>query len=364
MAAPAARKAPERKAPEPGRPLVASDAGDTTQPDNAPKIGSPVTPETPAGGPGRLDPEPPRPIAPSPRAERRTNPWLWIGLAVVVGLVGSVAVAALLLHEKPQDLAIKDPTATATPGDSAANGQKIAQRVDGAPTPAEPAPQASLTPTPTPTPPSPAPTPAAELTPAATPSPSPAPSATQTPVQAAIPVAARAAMLVADGADTQKPTVSVGSVVWSPAPAIPGQPGSVGVKADIDIPDLRMHASMVLRKNVDPGLPASHTIDFRVSFDPGSPIKGVKDIALPLMRRDDPPAADALLGVRVKINDGYYLVGLNRADADVARNVDEIGTRGWFDFPMQLSDDRIAKLTFEKSTDGDRIVADALAAWK
>jgi len=153
-------------------------------------------------------------------------------------------------------------------------------------------------------------------------------------------------------------------VVWSMVPANPGQPGSVGVKADIDVPDLKLHASMILRKNVDTGLPASHTIDLRVTFDAGSPIKGVKDIALPLMRRDDPPAADALLGVRVKINDSYFLIGLNRADADVARNVDEIATRGWFDFPMQLSDDRIAKLTFEKGPEGDKAVADALAAWK
>jgi hypothetical protein len=147
-----------------------------------------------------------------------------------------------------------------------------------------------------------------------------------------------------------------------PAPA--GQPAGIGVKADIDIPDLKMHASMILRKNFDASLPASHTIDLRLTFDPGSPIKGVKDIALPLMRRDDPPATDALSGVRVKISDNYFLVGLNRADADVTRNVQEIAERGWFDFPMQLDDDRIAKLTFEKGADGEKIVAQALAAWK
>ena len=66
----------------------------------------------------------------------------------------------------------------------------------------------------------------------------------------------------------------------------------------------------------------------------------------------------------MKINDSYFLIGLNRADADVARNVDEIATRGWFDFPLLLNDDRIAKLTFEKAADGDRVVNEALAAWK
>jgi hypothetical protein len=101
-----------------------------------------------------------------------------------------------------------------------------------------------------------------------------------------------------------------------------------------------------------------------VTFADGADIKGIKDMRVPMMRRDDPPAQDSLSGVRVKISDSYFLVGLNRADADVAHNVDLLATRGWFDFPMLLNDDRIAKLTFEKGADGERIVADALAAWK
>ncbi|MGD1038980.1 MAG: caspase family protein, partial [Roseiarcus sp.] len=101
-----------------------------------------------------------------------------------------------------------------------------------------------------------------------------------------------------------------------------------------------------------------------VTFGDGAEIKGVKDMRVPMMRRDDPPAQDSLAGVRVKISDNYFLVGLNRADADAARNVDLIASRGWFDFPMLLNDDRIAKLTFEKGADGDRILAEALAAWK
>ncbi|HXT09012.1 MAG TPA: hypothetical protein VN715_18995, partial [Roseiarcus sp.] len=59
-----------------------------------------------------------------------------------------------------------------------------------------------------------------------------------------------------------------------------------------------------------------------------------------------------------------FLVGLNRNAADVTRNTQEIAERTWFDFPMQLDDDRIAKLTFEKGADGEKIVAEALAAWK
>ena len=193
----------------------------------------------------------------------------------------------------------------------------------------------------------------------------PSPAPTVPAANPSLPIASRAAMLVATVADASKPQISVGNAVWSLVPAPAGQPASaIGVKSEVDIPDLKMHASMVLRKNFDTSLPASHTIDLRVSFEAGSTVKGIKDIALPLMRRDDPPAADALTGVRVKISDNYFLVGLNRGDSEIQRNVQEIAERGWFDFPMQLDDDRIAKLTFEKGTDGEKVVAQALAAWK
>ena len=70
----------------------------------------------------------------------------------------------------------------------------------------------------------------------------------------------RAAMLIASDSP-QNPVVSLGSTVWSTIPPAPGQPARVAVKADADIPGLKMHATMTLRKNTDPTLPATHTID-------------------------------------------------------------------------------------------------------
>jgi hypothetical protein len=171
-------------------------------------------------------------------------------------------------------------------------------------------------------------------------------------------------MLVAQPQDAQKPAISIGSAVWSTVPPNPGQNSGPGVKADVQIPELKMHATMILRRNADSSLPASHTIDLRVTFDDGSTIKGVKDIAVPQMRREDPPQSTPLSGVKVMINETYFLVGLNSAAADIQRNLDAIASGTWFDFPMLLNDGRIAKLTFEKASEGDKIVSAALAAWK
>jgi len=306
-----------------------------------------------------------RPSAPSRLDAPRRRAGPWILAALVIGVVLSIAIFAFLWRQNPQDLAIKEPVATPTI-QASAGPAKIVERVGGAPV----TPAAGETPAATETP-------AASATPAATPSAAAtpaAPAATPAPTAAAttappvanpgVAVAARAAMLVAVAADPQKPAVSLGSVVWSTIPAAAGQPATVAVKAEADIPDLKLHAVMTLRKNTDSSLPASHTIDLRVTFADGAEIKGIKDMRVPMMRRDDPPSQDALSGVRVKISDSYFLIGLNRGDAELAHNIDLVANRGWFDFPMLLNDDRIAKLTFEKGADGERIVNEALAAWK
>jgi hypothetical protein len=351
--APAPERAEPRFSPPPlarrevaAPPVIA--AGDAVDVEgHAPPVDAATGVDRVAYAPAATDTHSIRPSAPTDLDAPRANPVLWIVLAVLLGVVISVAVTAFLLRQKPQDLAIQEPVA-ATDSQPPMSAAKIAERVGGAPAAPAPAPVPAS---------SPEAAPAAAASAAAT---APQPAASP-----GLPVSARAAMLVAVAADPQKPpAISLGSVLWSSLPATPGQPATVGVKAEADIPDLKMHAVMTMRKNTDASLPATHTIDLRVTFADGAEIKGVKDMRVPMMRRDDPPAQDSLSGVRVKISDGYFLVGLNRADADAARNIDLIASRGWFDFPLLLNDDRIAKLTFEKGADGERILTTALAAWK
>ncbi len=118
------------------------------------------------------------------------------------------------------------------------------------------------------------------------------------------------------------------------------------------------------------GIAVPHRAGHPANATPMSATAGTRNLRIeqgrrfsPSSRRPDPPATDALLGVRVKIGDNYFLIGLNREAADLTRNIQEIGERGWFDIPMQLDDVHIARLTFEKGADGDKIVSQALAAW-
>ena len=171
-------------------------------------------------------------------------------------------------------------------------------------------------------------------------------------------------MLIASADNPQKPVVNLGSTVWSTIPGPQDQPSGVAVQAEADIPDLKMHASMILRKNTDPTLQATHTIDLKFTFKEGAPFDGFKDVGLPQTRKLDSAASEALSAAKVKIGDDYFLFALAKGDQDAARNLDLMQTRAWFDFPLLLNDGRIAKLVFQKSAEGDAMLQKAFDAWK
>jgi hypothetical protein len=179
-----------------------------------------------------------------------------------------------------------------------------------------------------------------------------------------LPYPAKAAMAIASQDNPQNPVVSIGSCVWSTIPPSPGQPATVAVKADADIPDLKMHASMTLRKNTDPTLQATHTIDLNFTVADGAPITGFKDVAAPQMHESDTPTSAALTSVKFKVSDVHFLIALADGDQDAARNVDLMQKRAWFEFPLLLNDDRIAKLAFQKSSEGVAMLGKAFDAWK
>ena len=310
-----------------------------------------------------------RPSLPAPTAEKKRQLWLWPALAVLVGVALAVAVAAILMRQRPQDLAIspqqEGQAATQAPA-------KIAQRAQPSPTAPAPAPQAQPPQQPEqagqgqPAAQQPAAQdnaqggqPAAGATTEQSQAQAPPPSAETT-----LPSSARAALLIASPDNPQKPVVNLGSAVWSTIPAAPGQPSTVAVKAEADIPDLRLHATMTLRKNTDPTLQATHTIDLKFTFAEGAPITGFKDVGLPQMRKLDSTASETLNSVRVKISDDYFLIALAKSDTDTPRNLDLMKINAWFDFPLLLNDNRIAKLVFQKSADGQQMLDKAFDAWK
>lgn len=296
-----------------------------------------------------------RPFAPQPGAaeETRSTYRLWIVGGIVALVVVGVAIAAWVLRDRPDRLAkLKSPV----PVQLEKKG-KIIERIGAGSKEEEPSHSAEVAPA---NPTSANPTPANP-----TPVSAPAPKASASDSGQTIPVAQRAALLVAAPDEPNKMKTYVGTVVWrlDNVSNGAGQPLGTAVHADIDIPGDKMKVAMVLQKNMDASLPASHTITVNFTVQSDSLTGGIKQISVPLLRQDDSPTGDALIGVPVPITDNSFLIGLSRGSAE-ATNLDLIKQRAWFDIPILLGNGRIAKLTFEKSTSGTRTIDEAITAWQ
>jgi hypothetical protein len=119
-----------------------------------------------------------------------------------------------------------------------------------------------------------------------------------------------------------------------------------------------------LRRNSDPNLPASHTVEimFRLPQDFSS--GGVSNVPGILMKQAEQSRGQALSGLAVKVTTGFFLIGLSSTESDRERNIQLLKERAWFDIPVVYNNNRRAILALEKGTPGERAFADAFKAWR
>jgi len=70
-----------------------------------------------------------------------------------------------------------------------------------------------------------------------------------------------------------------------------------------------------------------------------------------------------LSGLRVKVTNGFFLVGLSTAEGDVQRNVQLLKERPWIHIRIAYNNGQRALLAIEKGVPGERAFEDALNAW-
>jgi hypothetical protein len=158
----------------------------------------------------------------------------------------------------------------------------------------------------------------------------------------------------------------IGSVIWRTESASPG-PGlapELAVKADVEIPERHLRMSWTMRRNTDQTLPASHTLEIifttAADFAPG----GIADVPGVLMEQAEQTRGVPLTGLRVKVTNGFFLVGLSAVETEAQRNIQLLKERPWLDIPLVYNDGNRALLAIEKGVPGDRVFAEAFAAWK
>jgi hypothetical protein len=180
-----------------------------------------------------------------------------------------------------------------------------------------------------------------------------------------LPVAQRVVLYEEDPADTQGKRY-VGTVLWRTEmkPAAPGRPPELAVRADIEVPERKMAVTWSLRRNTDPSLPASHTIEIMFNLPDEAAAGGVQNVPGVLMKQAEQTRGVPLAGLAVKVTPGYFLIGLSALETDKQRNIQLLKERAWFDIPVVYNNNRRAILAMEKGTPGERAFAEAFAAWK
>jgi hypothetical protein len=291
----------------------------------------------------------PRPVAPQMASEEAGSWRLWLVGAVVAVIVAGVALTAFEWRDRPEDLAKLKPVAAPPAVESSG---KISGRATGSTSAAQNPPVTQVPTVAVPTVPvRPVPGQGDE---AANPN---------TPI---LPVAQRAALLVEAPDEPEKTKTYVGTVVWrlESLSKGEGQPLATVVRADIDIPDAKLKTSMVLQKNLDPTLPATHTIELRFMPAAASDIGAIQEISTPQIRSEGMPSGEQLVGVPVQIAQNWFLVGLSQSETDRNHNADLLNKNAWVDVQMLLANKRLAKITFEKGPPGEKTIGDAFAAWQ
>lgn len=270
--------------------------------------------------------QPQRPAAPTPalpdaaRARRR----VLAVVAVLVALVGVVALAALQFRERPEDLAKLNPDQAAA---EAGGRGKFSDRISGDETTA-----------------------AVE------------PSLEQRP---AVPVAQKAEFYVAAPQHPEKVEhVYSGSIVWRLENVGGGEGETVksAIRGDAEFPEAKIKLALVIQKNMDATLSASHTVNVSFKVAPDSVLKGVKVVGMLQSRRADAQSGEKIVGIPVPITANNFLIGLMRGENET-RNVSLLRSPSMLDLPMQLSDDRMATINLEKGATGERVFNDAINSW-
>ena len=151
-----------------------------------------------------------------------------------------------------------------------------------------------------------------------------------------------------------------GTVDWSKGTDETGLPTLIG-KASI--PARNLGVDVLIRKNSDPSLPASHLmeINFRVSdsFIGGS-IAGLPGV---LLKNEELVQGAPLVGASARVVGNSFLFALSASPADTTANNNLLTGRKWMDLAVIYATGKRAIITLEKDAAAETMFKDVFDVW-
>ena len=257
--------------------------------------------------------------------------------SIVALVVGSIAVLAYILRDQPSPAPELPPPAAEAPAPPTDEAGKFGERIGG---------------------PAVAPTPA--------PAPAPAQPAQQPAARPEVAVAQRAILYEENPPNPQEPTVHAGRVTWrlDAVSSGQGQPLENAVRATVEIPESEMTLNFLLRRNLDPTLPASHTLELSFVTKADDPGRVVRDANVLQFKDEQNSRGTPMAGLAIPVRENMFLIGLSSLQGDIERNTEFLLRRNWMDLPIRLASGKRAILSFEKGRTGEQVMSDAFQQWQ
>ena len=184
------------------------------------------------------------------------------------------------------------------------------------------------------------------------------------PATGEVPVA-QSAILYEEGSGTRETRSDRGAVVWSIVQQSPGnaEPAEPAIRAVLDVPERELKATITLRRNTDLALAASHLMEVNFEPAPGFSGQNIDDLLSVRMKPNEASQGTPLAVVPAKIAPGYFYVALDNLPSARERNLELLRSSRWIDIPVEYVTGRRAMVSLEKGVVGERVFAEALAAW-
>jgi len=135
------------------------------------------------------------------------------------------------------------------------------------------------------------------------------------------------------------------------------------VRATIEVPERSVTTTIIIRRNRDEALPASHLIEVAFELPVNFPAGGITNLPGMIMKTTEGARGDALIGASARVSDGLFWIALSSSEADQKVNIELLRDRGWIDLPILYNNGRRAILTIEKGSEGATAVNAAIDAW-
>ncbi|MEO5807560.1 hypothetical protein [Devosia sp.] len=151
-----------------------------------------------------------------------------------------------------------------------------------------------------------------------------------------------------------------GTVEWSEGVDEIGLPTLV---AKANIPARNLSVDLIIRKNADPSLPASHLmeVNFQVSDSfIGGTIAGLPGV---LLKNEELVQGTPLVGASARVVGSSFLFALSAADKDMPANIDLLTSRKWMDFAVIYGTGTRAIITLEKDDAAQALFTKVFTAW-